>query len=220
MDKQFELLVFDWDGTLMDSVDHIASSLAAAAADIDLDDLGEKRYRGIIGLGLNEAMVALYPDADTTVHQALCDRYRHHFVDSSKDPSALFAGTHEMLSSLKAKGPKMAVATGKARRGLTRVFDETGYHSMFHTSRCADESGSKPNPNMLHEIMSEMNITPDKTLMIGDSSYDMQMAKNAGIDCVAVSYGVHECHELKQHTPLVCCEDVAELSDWLHAHIV
>ena len=219
MNKQFELLVFDWDGTLMDSIEHISSSLAAAAADIDLVDLGTERYKGIIGLGLAEAMAELYPDANNDTQEALCDRYRHHFLDSSKGSSSLFEGTHEMLTSLKEKGPKMAVATGKARRGLNRVFDDTGYHSMFHASRCADESGSKPDPKMLHEIMSELNITPDKALMIGDSRYDMQMANNAGIDCIAVSYGVHGCAELQQHKPLTCCENIVELSDWLHMHI-
>ncbi|MCK4743791.1 MAG: HAD-IIIA family hydrolase [Sulfuriflexus sp.] len=219
MTKKFELYIFDWDGTLMDSIDHISSSLAAAAADINLVDLGTERYKGIIGLGLAEAMAELYPDADVTTQKELCDRYRHHFFDESNGKSSLFDGTHEMLASLKEKGPKMAVATGKARRGLTRVFDETGYHSMFHASRCADESGSKPAPHMLHEIMSELNVTPDKTLMIGDSKYDMQMANNAGVDCVAVSYGVHGCEELQQHSPLTCCENIAELSDWLHMHI-
>jgi len=219
MSKRFELLIFDWDGTLMDSVDHIAASLAAAAVDINLEDLGQQRYKGIIGLGLAEAMAALYPDAGSEVQEALCERYRHHFLDASKGQSNLFEGTHDMLTSLKSSGSKMAVATGKARRGLNRVFDETGYHSMFHASRCADESGSKPHPNMLHEIMSELNISPDKTLMIGDSRYDMQMANNAGIDCLAVSYGVHGCQELEQHAPLTCCENITQLSDWLHMHI-
>ena len=219
MNKQFELLIFDWDGTLMDSIEHIASSLAAAAADVNLDDLGQQRYRGIIGLGLAEAMAALYPDAGSDTQDALCDRYRHHFFDASKGESSLFEGTHEMLTSLKAKGSKMAVATGKARRGLNRVFDDTGYHSMFHASRCADESGSKPDPKMLHEIMSELNVSADRTLMIGDSTYDLEMANNAGIDCIAVSYGVHECQTLLQHMPLACCKNIAELSDWLHMHV-
>jgi len=219
MKKQFELLVFDWDGTLMDSIDHIVTSLSAAAADIQMADLGTQRYKNIIGLGLAEAFKELYPDANQEQQRALSDRYRHHFLDASKGQSNLFVGVDEMLNSLRSNGFKMAVATGKARRGLNRVFDETGYHSMFHASRCADESGSKPDPNMLHEIMSELDISADKALMIGDSSYDMQMANNAGIDCVAVSYGVHDCKELEQHTPLACCADTAELSDWLHMHI-
>jgi len=219
MNKRFELLVFDWDGTLMDSIDHIAFSLAAAAEDVNLKDLGILRYKSIIGLGLAEAMAELYPDAEQDEQTALCERYRHHFLNSRNRSSNLFEGAHDMLTSLKSSGSKMAIATGKARRGLDRVFDETGYHSMFHASRCADESGSKPDPNMLHEIMTELEISPDKTLMIGDSRYDMQMANNAGIECVAVSYGVHDCADLQEHTPLTCCNNIAELSDWLHMHI-
>jgi len=218
MNKQFELYIFDWDGTLMDSVDHIVSSLAAAAADTNMEDLGHDSYRNIIGLGLEEAFYTLYPNADQSQQTALTERYRHHFFDTSKGKSSLFEGTHDMLSSLKKEGVKMAVATGKARRGLNRVFDETGYHSMFQASRCADESGSKPDPAMLHELMGELNVAPEKTLMIGDSTYDMQMANNAGIDCLAVSYGVHGCKQLGKHTPLACCENILELNDWLHAH--
>lgn len=218
MNKKFELYIFDWDGTLMDSVDHIVSSLSAAAVDTKMDDLGHKKYRNIIGLGLAEAFQALYPNANQDQQDALTERYRHHFFDTSKGKSALFEGTDAMLSSLKAKDVKMAVATGKARRGLNRVFDETDYHAMFHASRCADESGSKPNPAMLHEIMTELNISADKTLMIGDSIYDLQMANNAGVDCVAVSYGVHGCQQLDEHAPLVCCENISELNAWLHEH--
>ncbi len=218
MNKQFELYIFDWDGTLMDSVDHIVDSLSAAAADSNMDDLGHESYRNIIGLGLSEAFQALYPGASQKQQDALTERYRHHFFDTSKGKSTLFDGTDAMLSSLNAKGVKMAVATGKARRGLNRVFDETGYHSMFHSSRCADESGSKPDPTMLKEIMTELNIPVEKTLMIGDSTYDLQMANNAGVDCVAVSYGVHGCEQLNRHDPLVCCRDIFELNDWLHEH--
>jgi len=218
MNKQFELYVFDWDGTLMDSIDHIVSSLSAAAADTNMEDLGHDNYRNIIGLGLTEAFYALYPNANEAQKEALSERYRHHFFNMSKNQLMLFEGIDDMLTSLKLKGTKMAVATGKARRGLNRVFDETGYHSMFQASRCADESGSKPDPAMLHELMSELNVSPERTLMIGDSTYDMEMAKNAGIDCLAVSYGVHDCKQLTKHAPLACCENIFELNDWLHAH--
>jgi len=218
MNKQFELYIFDWDGTLMDSVDHIVSSLAAAAADTDMEDLGPEKYRNIIGLGLVEAFNALYPHADQFQQDALSERYRHHFLDVTKGQSSLFDGVDTMLNNLKNTGVKMAVATGKARRGLNRVFDQTGYHGLFHASRCADESGSKPDPAMLHELMAELNVTPSQTLMIGDSSYDMQMANNAGVDCLAVSYGVHSCTELNKHKPLACCGDIIELNNWLHEH--
>jgi len=218
MSSTFELFVFDWDGTLMDSVDHIVASLSAAAADTDMVDLGHQRYRDIIGLGLAEAMHALYPDATEDDTTRLCERYRHHFLDKNKAQSALFEGTHEMLCGLKEKDIKIAVATGKARIGLDRVFEETGYGDMFHASRCADESGSKPKPHMLHELMSELGVSPENTVMIGDTTYDMQMASNAGTAGLAVSYGVHNCEQLLKHNPLACCNNVNELSRWLHSH--
>jgi len=218
MSNTFELFVFDWDGTLMDSIEHIVSSLSAAAADTKMEDLGQHRYRDIIGLGLAEAMHALYPDATEHDQQLLCERYRHHFLDRNKAQSALFDGAHEMLSSLREKDVKIAVATGKARIGLNRVFDETGYGDFFHASRCADESGSKPQPHMLHELMSELDVAPEKTIMIGDTTYDMQMANNAGTAGLAVSYGVHDCEQLMQHEPLACCKDIDELTHWLHTH--
>ena len=218
MSKTFELLVFDWDGTLMDSVEHIVASLSAAAADTKMADLGHQRYRDIIGLGLSEAMYALYPDATEDDQARLCERYRHHFHDKRKGQSSLFEGTHEMLCGLKDNDIKIAVATGKARVGLDRVFEETGYGDMFHASRCADESGSKPKPHMLHELMIELGVAPENTIMIGDTTYDMQMASNAGTAGLAVSYGVHSREQLMEHKPLACCNNVNELSQWLHSH--
>lgn len=218
MKHKFELLVFDWDGTLMDSVEHIASSLAAAAIDLDMEDLGQQRYRDIIGLGLKEAMQALYPQAGQIETEALCERYRYHYVEVNKVKSDLFDGAQEMLNDLRSKDLKLAVATGKARVGLERVFTDTGYGEFFHASRCSDESGSKPQPHMLNELMQELNVEPDKTLMIGDTEYDMAMAKNAGTHGLAVSYGVHNCERLQQHNPLACLPSMDELSGWLHAH--
>lgn len=215
---KFELLVFDWDGTLMDSVEHIASSLAAAAADTGMEDLGPSRYRDIIGLGLKEAMQALYPHADEAAADALCARYRYHYVEASQVQSDLFAGALEMLNELRDKGLKLAVATGKARAGLERVFTDTGYGELFHASRCSDESGSKPQPHMLNELMQELRVEPGNTLMIGDTEYDMAMARNAGTHGLAVSYGVHDCARLQQHGPLACLPSMQELRGWLHAH--
>jgi phosphoglycolate phosphatase len=218
MTQEFELLVFDWDGTLMDSVEHIASSLAAAATDIGMEDLGQQRYRDIIGLGLKEAMQALYPQAGEAETLALCERYRYHYVEASRVKSDLFAGALEMLHVMRNKGLKLAVATGKARIGLDRVFADTGYGELFHASRCSDESGSKPQPHMLNELMQELNVDAGKTLMIGDTEYDMAMARNAGTHGLAVSYGVHNCERLHKHKPLACLASMDELSGWLHAH--
>lgn len=218
MKPAFELLVFDWDGTLMDSVEHIATSLAAAAIDTGMEDLGPQRYRNIIGLGLKEAMQALYPGAGEAETQALCERYRYHYVEVNQVRSELFHGALDMLHIMRGKGLKLAVATGKARVGLERVFADTGYGELFHASRCSDESGSKPQPHMLHELMQELNVEPDRTLMIGDTEYDMAMARNAGTHGLAVSYGVHDCQRLQQHSPLACLSSMEELSGWLHAH--
>jgi phosphoglycolate phosphatase len=218
MKHDFELLVFDWDGTLMDSVEHIVSSLAAAATDTGMEDLGQQRYRDIIGLGLKEAMQALYPQAGPAETKALCERYRYHYVEVNKVKSDLFAGALEMLHGMRDKGLKLAVATGKARVGLDRVFADTGYGKFFHASRCSDESGSKPQPHMLNELMQELNVEPGKTLMIGDTEYDMAMARNASTHGLAVSYGVHDCERLQQHKPLDCLSSMEELSGWLHAH--
>ena len=218
MKHEFELLVFDWDGTLMDSVEHIVASLSAAAVDTGLEDLGQHRYRDIIGLGLKEAMQVLYPQADQLATETLCERYRYHYVEVNRVKSELFDGAVALLQAMRDRGLKLAVATGKGRVGLERVFTDTGYGDFFHASRCSDESGSKPQPHMLHELMQELNVEPARTLMIGDTEYDRAMARNAGTHGLAVSYGVHDCERLQQHRPLACLSSLEKLSSWLHAH--
>lgn len=215
MRHQFDLLVFDWDGTLMNSLDRIVHCLSAAAEDAGLPPLPEHSLRNIIGLGLSEAMQTLYPDEDETMIRQLCQAYRHHFVELGKGDSELFEGVEPMLQSLLAQGFKLAVATGKARAGLDRIFDHTGYDRYFHASRCADETSSKPHPQMLYELMAELAIAPERTLMIGDTEYDLQMASNAGIPSLGVSYGVHDCRRLGEHRPLACVSSIEELHGWL-----
>jgi phosphoglycolate phosphatase len=211
MRHQFDLLVFDWDGTLMNSIDQIVHCLAVAAEDAGAPALPDTTLRNIIGLGLREAMQTLYPDEDDAMIEALCQAYRHHFVEMGKGDSELFEGVEHMLEALLEEGFRLAVATGKARIGLKRIFDKTGYDSYFHASRCADETNSKPHPQMLHELMQELDTVPGRTLMIGDSEYDLLMARNAGIASLAVSYGVHNCERLMSHQPLTCVDTVAEL---------
>lgn len=211
MRHQFDLLVFDWDGTLMDSIDRIVHCLASAAADAGVQQQPEHNLRNIIGLGLTEAMQSLYPGEDEATILRLCAAYRHHFVELGKGDSALFEGVEAMLEELLGQGFKLAVATGKARVGLERVFTHTGYNRFFHASRCADETRSKPHPQMLHELMQELQVTPARTLMIGDTEYDLQMASNAGIASLGVSYGVHDCNRLWEHNPLACVDTVSEL---------
>lgn len=217
MPKQFDLLVFDWDGTLMDSAGAIAFSIQAASRDVGLPVPGDSEARHIIGLGLNEAIAALFPELPHSDYGALVERYRHYYLSQDTE-ILLFAGAAETLAALHEEGFLLAVATGKGRRGLDRVFEQTGLGQYFHTSRCADECFSKPHPGMLLEIMDELGVPQAKTLMIGDTSHDLQMASNAGVSAVGVSYGAHPREGLLALSPLVCADDFGELSRWLSDH--
>ncbi|MEO5702566.1 MAG: HAD-IA family hydrolase [Gammaproteobacteria bacterium] len=214
---KFPLLVFDWDGTLMDSEARIVSCIKASSDDLGLPVLATVAIRDIIGLGLREAINRLYPGSDDNIHSQLAARYRHHFLGDNHASSSLFPGAKEMLEVLREQGYLLAVATGKGRHGLDHVLDETGCQALFHASRCADETCSKPHPQMLLEIMECLKMKPADTLMIGDTEYDMQMASNAGAAALAVSYGVHTRERLLQCSPLGCLDDIAELPVWLTA---
>ena len=209
-----KLLVFDWDGTLMDSEAHIVSCMQFAITSLALEPRSADQVKNIIGLGLHEAVVGLYPDADATLVRALADRYREHWLAGNQQ-SQLFPGVEDTLRLLKDEGFRLAVATGKGRCGLDKVLEETGLSGLFDATRCSDETRSKPHPMMLEQIMSELNIAPDQTIMVGDTEYDMAMARNAQAHAVAVSYGVHEWPRLAQHAPLTCLDRFTELSDWL-----
>ncbi len=215
MNRDFKLLVFDWDGTLMDSEARIVACIRAASTDIGLEVLPDSTIRNIIGLGLREAIDALYPGSGDDVHRGMTERYRYHFLTADPTPSQLFAGAAETLKSLEEQGYLLAVATGKGRNGLDRVLDETGLSGRFHTTRCADETFSKPHPLMLNEIMEELGTEPDETLMIGDTEYDMLMARNARTPALAVSYGVHELDRLLKHQPAGHIDSISELLPWL-----
>lgn len=213
MQKPFELIVFDWDGTLMDSEAHIVASMEHSIADLNLPRREKAAIRDIIGLGLREAILKLYPDADDTLCQQLVDRYRYHFF--ADDPCETFPGAGELLAALSGQGYLLAVATGKGRRGLDRVLESTGFHEFFHATRCADETHSKPHPQMLEEIMEVLGVEPHQTLMVGDTEYDLQMAQNAGTAALAVSYGVHDMERLMACQPLACIHALHEMTDWL-----
>ncbi|HUW49833.1 MAG TPA: HAD-IA family hydrolase [Sulfuricella sp.] len=217
MPKQFDLLVFDWDGTLMDSAGAISYSIQAASRDMGLSVPGENEARHIIGLGLNEAIAALFPDLPRSDYGALVDRYRHHYLSRDME-IPLFGGVAETIAALHEEGFLLAVATGKGRRGLDSVLECTGLGKYFHSSRCADECFSKPHPCMLLELMAEFGVSPAKTLMIGDTSHDLLMADNAGVSAIGVCYGAHPRDSLKALSPLVCVENFGELSRWLSAH--
>ena len=217
MAKQFELLVFDWDGTLMDSAGAIVSSIQAACSEIGIPQPSDAAARHIIGLGLNEAIRALLPDLAEADYGSLVERYRHHFLARDNE-LPLFPGARETIADLHETGFLLAVATGKTRRGLERAFETSGLRALFNGSRCADESISKPHPAMLLELMDEFDVTPERTLMIGDTSHDLQMAANAGVASVAVSFGAHSRDSLLALGPLACADNWSELKLWLTTH--
>jgi phosphoglycolate phosphatase len=213
--RSFELLVFDWDGTLMDSEVRIVECVRAAVAELGLEVPPDSSIRNIIGLGLTEAIIALFPRADDQLVKEIADRYRQHFLFQNQTPMPLFAGVEETLRELESRGYLLAVATGKSRRGLERSLEHTDLGKLFHATRCADETFSKPHPKMLLQIMDELGTRPSETLMIGDTEYDMQMASNAGTASLAVSCGVHEVERLQRHGPEVCLQAVSEMVGWL-----
>lgn len=215
MSSKFRLLVFDWDGTLMDSQARIIACMQAAAEDLEIDVPSNDSVRNIIGLGLAQAVESLFPNHTGSLVPDMVERYRYNFLQANKTPSELFPGAEDALRNLEEQGYLMAVATGKGRAGLDKVLDETGRGSLFHATRTADETFSKPNPEMLFQIMEELGTDAHETLVIGDSEYDLLMAKNAKTDSLAVSYGVHEAPRLLQHDPLGCLDNINELVPWL-----
>jgi phosphoglycolate phosphatase len=218
MTQRLNLLVFDWDGTLMDSEARIVACIQAAIEDLGLEPREVASIRNIIGLGLHEAINTLYPGSERSLHEGMTERYRYHFLTANPTTSELFAGAEETVRALSEAGYLLAVATGKGRKGLDMVLEETGLGEYFHTTRCADETFSKPHPQMLEEVMDELGAEPGETLMIGDTEYDMQMAVNARTHALAVSYGVHEKERLMKHGPLHCLDDITELNAWLEQH--
>ena len=213
MIRQIRFIVFDWDGTLMDSEGQIVSCLHAAIEDMQLPAMDDDTVKNVIGLGLKEAIDTLVPDRDDAFHQEFVEAYREHWFGS--DASSLFDGVRDMLDDIRRRNILMGVATGKARRGLKRVLNETGLDGYFHATRCADEAPSKPHPQMLVELMQELDVMPAQTLMVGDTEYDMEMASNAGVDRVAVCCGVHTEERLLKHEPLASLQLVTELPGWI-----
>lgn len=214
MPGRFDLIVFDWDGTLMDSAACIAASLQAACRDLGLPVPSERDARYVIGLGLKDAMAHILPQLDPSEYPRVSERYRHHFLIGDAG-TTLFAGVEEMLKALHEAGHLLAVATGKSRRGLDRALEATRVAQYFHATRCADEGHSKPDPGMLYRLLEETGVGAERALMIGDTTHDMQMAKAAGIARVAVAHGAHEKCDLLEYDPLACVGDCGELASWL-----
>lgn len=213
--KRFDFIVFDWDGTLMDSTAIIVKSIQAAAKDLSLPIPSESAASHVIGLALGDALQAAMPDLDAQWYPRLAERYRYHYLTRDHE-LPLFAGVREMLDDLAQQGYFLAVATGKSRVGLNRALDSAKLLSLFDATRCADETFSKPHPAMLQELCRELGQDMQRTLMIGDTSHDLQMAENAGASAVAVEYGAHEPEFLLQFPSLFMAKTVPDLHQWLN----
>jgi len=211
----FKLIVFDWDGTLMDSEARIVACIQSAFADIGRPPPSREASRDVIGLGLEEAMATLWPEGGVLQRRKVIDCYRHHFLEANETPSDLFPGALDVLDWLDAQGYLLGVATGKSRRGLDLVLESSGLAARFHATRCADETFSKPHPEMLLQLMDELGVYPSDTLMIGDTEYDMELARNAGTSALAVCHGVHDRERLMRHRPLDCLASLADIPRWL-----
>lgn len=212
--RRFDLLVFDWDGTLMDSALAITASLQAACRDLDLPVPSDERARYIIGLGLDDALSHVLPGLDPSRYRDVVTRYRIHFLMREGD-TTLFPGAAESVAALHEAGFLLAVATGKSRRGLERALAATGLKRYFHATRCADEGHSKPHPGMLLGLMVELGIAAGRTLMIGDTTHDMEMAHAAGVSRLGAAYGAHAKQALLAYEPVACVEDMESLRRWL-----
>lgn len=215
MSKTYRLLIFDWDGTLMDSAAHIVASIQASAVDLGLAVPDRERASYIIGLGLREALSHLFPELPEEEHPRLADRYRHHYL--GRDHTIpLFVGVEPMLRGLAGRGARLAVATGKSRLGLDRALAQSGLGPLFEVTRTADEAFSKPHPAMLEMILAATGVAAADALMIGDTVHDLEMARNAGMDSLAVSYGAHHGALLAGCAPRVICGSIPDLDIWLN----
>ncbi|MBF0219839.1 MAG: HAD-IA family hydrolase [Gammaproteobacteria bacterium] len=211
----FDLIVFDWDGTLMDSEARIVACISAAIQDLNLEPRDSQAMRNVIGLGLHEAIEKLYPGSHEPFRLHFIERYRYHFLEADPTPSSLFADSRATVAALQQQRYLLAIATGKGRIGLDQVLEETAMGSHFITSRCADETRSKPHPQMLLEIIETCGVDPRRTLMVGDTEYDLEMGRHAGVATLAVSYGVHTLERLLTHQPNGVIHAISELPAWL-----
>ncbi len=212
--RNFDLIVFDWDGTLFDSTSLIVRCIQAACRDLALAEPSDADAAYVIGLGLHDALQHAVPGLPPERYPDLGRRYRHHYF-ARQHELVLFPGTLEMLQALKEHNHALAVATGKGRRGLDEALSHAQLAGMFDATRTADETAGKPHPLMLQELMAELGVAPARTLMIGDTTHDLQLAVNAGTARVAVSYGAHDPQSLHEHGPLFVAHSTRELHDWL-----
>ena len=211
-DKAFDLVIFDWDGTLMDTVGKIVSCMQSVAQELILPVPTEQQVRDVIGLSLPNIMPILF--AEHQDHQQIIDCYRRHHL-ASDYPTPLFDGVELLIKQLHEAGYQLAIATGKAREGLDRVLELTGLGQYFHASRCASDAQSKPNPEMLNALLAHFDIAADKAIMIGDSIHDLTMANNAQMACIGVSYGAHDEKRLQTLKPLAVVDQPLAIYHYL-----
>ncbi|MDF9755816.1 phosphoglycolate phosphatase [Pseudomonas sp. TE6288] len=215
MNKSYDLLVFDWDGTLADSIGRIVEAMNVAAGRAGEAASSDEAIKGIIGLALGEAIATLYPHLELPQVETFRQHYADVYMALDQQPSPLFDGVVESLAAFRAEGYRLAVATGKARRGLDRVLKANGWENYFDITRAADETRGKPHPLMLEEILAHCQVEPGRALMVGDSAFDLQMASNAGMHSVAVGYGAMSLQALAEFGPQVCIEHFSQLREWL-----
>ena len=215
--RNFDLIVFDWDGTLFDSTALITRCIQAACSDLGVVVPSDRDASYVIGMGLAEALQHAAPTLPRERYRDLADRYRHHYF-ARQHEIVFFDGTLEMLNALKARNHLLGVATGKSRRGLDDVLNGSALKGLFDATRTADETASKPDPRMLIELMAEFGVAPERTLMIGDTTHDLLLASNAGTASVGVSYGAHDHESFAEFAPRHVAHSVADLSDWLARH--
>lgn len=214
---KYKAVVFDWDGTLVDSASRIVESMQCAAQDHDLPFRTEYEVKQIIGLGLPEAIAALWPEitGERTLIKSMAKQYGVHYVAEQRSDMVLFEFAHDLFESIKQSGLKLAVATGKGREGLNRALEEFQLGHIFDDTRCADETKSKPHPLMLHELSSSLEVDVEHMLMVGDTQFDLDMAHNAGMDSIAITHGAHDIEKLKLSRPLHMVHNLQELAAWL-----
>ena len=210
----YDLVVFDWDGTLMDSTGVIAASLQSACRDVGIAAPSERDARYVIGLNLADTFAHVAPRLDDDGRRRLAERYRYHFL-AGESAMPLYAGVREMLQDLRERGTRLAVATGKARRGLDRALELTGLRDAFEATRCADEGFAKPHPGMLLTLLEVTGVQPGRAVMVGDTTHDLDLAANAGVDAVAVSYGAHDSELLASRPARARFSTVSDLHRWL-----
>jgi phosphoglycolate phosphatase len=211
MKKQFDLIVFDWDGTLINTIDWIVHCLQKAGEQYGFVKPEPQAAKDVIGLCINNAVAALYPNADFDVQKKIVLSYSNAYSSKQLNQDDFFPGVYEMLINLKQSGHQLAVATGKTRAGLTQALTATDSTNLFDITRCADETASKPDPKMLHEIMHHTKASPERTLMVGDSIHDMKMACNAKIASVGVTCGANDQESLLKYNPLICLQKPTDL---------